>query len=333
MKKYFALVLVVLLVVSSFVGCGDKDEDNTLYYQYDMKEFVKVGDYSNEIDKSSSDYSYAAGNFYDLTFGDNLKGKLTEGKVEDGDIANIDYKGLLDGVAFEGGTAAGYDLTIGSNSFIDGFEDGLIGAEIGKQIDLNLTFPKEYHSADLAGKSVVFEVTVNYVTRMSQPNENNITRYGYESLAAYEKALEEYASAFCLYYNIYRATTIKEYPEKEDDILYDYSIDIYSEYCSQNNVTLEQFATANGMTEDELYDYISENEVHGNMEFYMVAYYIIQDNNAKLTTEDIEAKRAELDEMYDDPLDEIGFNEISIQQSAAFDKALEVLKDDVVIKK
>ena len=332
MKKLLALLLVFLLVLSTLAGCGKK-EDDQLYYQYDMKEYMTVGDYSNEIDKTSSDYSYAADNFYDMTFGENLKSKVTEGVVESGDTANIDYKGLLDGVAFEGGTASGYDLTIGSNTFIEGFEEGLVGAKIGEKVSLNLTFPTSYHSADLAGKAVVFEVTVNHVTRLGEPNDNNIARYGYETLAAYEKALEEYASAFCLYYNIFRATKINTYPETEDTILYDYSIKMYEEYCAQYDMTIADFATYNGMTEEEFKGYISENEVHGNMEFYMVAYYILQENDVKLLDEDIEAKRKELDEMYDDALADIGFNEINIQQSAAFDKALDLLKDDVVIKK
>ena len=90
---------------------------------------------------------------------------LTEGTVEEGDIANIDFTGKKDGVAFDGGTAEGYDLEIGSGSFIDGFEDGLIGVAIGDTVDLNLTFPEQYGNADLAGQDVVFTVKVNSVSR------------------------------------------------------------------------------------------------------------------------------------------------------------------------
>ena len=78
-----------------------------------------------------------------------------------GDVANIDYVGYDNGVAFEGGTAEGHDLKLGSGSFIDGFEDGVVGMEIGEERDLNLKFPEQYHSADLAGKEVVFHVTLN----------------------------------------------------------------------------------------------------------------------------------------------------------------------------
>ncbi|MGN0299006.1 MAG: trigger factor [Lachnospiraceae bacterium] len=83
--------------------------------------------------------------------------------VQDGDIVNIDYAGSVDGVAFEGGTAQGYDLTIGSHSFIDNFEEQLIGANTGDNLDINVTFPAEYHAADLAGKPALFKVTINAI--------------------------------------------------------------------------------------------------------------------------------------------------------------------------
>ena len=89
--------------------------------------------------------------------------KEVDRAAKDGDTVNIDYVGKKDGVAFEGGTAQDYDLTLGSGTFIDGFESGLIGVKKGDKVDLNLTFPEQYGNADLAGQAVVFEVTVNAV--------------------------------------------------------------------------------------------------------------------------------------------------------------------------
>lgn len=83
--------------------------------------------------------------------------------AKEGDVVNIDYVGMKDGVAFQGGTSQGYNLTLGSGSFIDGFEDGLIGTKKGQEVSLNLTFPEEYGNAELAGQDVVFDVTVNAV--------------------------------------------------------------------------------------------------------------------------------------------------------------------------
>ena len=81
--------------------------------------------------------------------------------IADGDIANIDYEGFCDGVPFQGGKDTGHDLTIGSHSFIDTFEDQLIGKNIGEEVEVNVTFPAEYHAAELAGKPAMFKVKVN----------------------------------------------------------------------------------------------------------------------------------------------------------------------------
>ena len=93
--------------------------------------------------------------------------------AKEGDTVNIDYVGKKDGVAFEGGTAQGYDLTLGSGTFIDGFESGLVGAKKGDKIDLNLTFPEEYGNTELAGQAVVFEVTVNAVKESTDAKLND----------------------------------------------------------------------------------------------------------------------------------------------------------------
>lgn len=86
-----------------------------------------------------------------------------EGLVEKGDVTTIDFEGFKDGVAFDGGSAKGHKLEIGSNQFIPGFEDQMIGMEKGETRDLNLTFPENYGVADLAGADVVFKVTVHKI--------------------------------------------------------------------------------------------------------------------------------------------------------------------------
>jgi len=94
--------------------------------------------------------------------------KTVTDAIKAGDTANIDYEGKENGVAFEGGTAQGYDLEIGSGSFIDGFEDGLIGKKAGETVDLVLTFPEDYGNADLAGHKVTFTVKINSVKRQRE---------------------------------------------------------------------------------------------------------------------------------------------------------------------
>ncbi len=90
-------------------------------------------------------------------------------KIESGDIAKIDFEGFVDGAAFEGGKGEDYPLTIGSHSFIDGFEDQLIGHAIGEQVDVNVTFPENYGAENLSGKDALFKVTVKEVQKKELP--------------------------------------------------------------------------------------------------------------------------------------------------------------------
>lgn len=89
--------------------------------------------------------------------------------VEEGDTVNLDYAGSVDGVAFAGGTAQGQTLTIGSHQFIPGFEEQMVGMAIGEEKDLNVTFPEQYHSEELAGKAAVFHVKVNSIQKTEMP--------------------------------------------------------------------------------------------------------------------------------------------------------------------
>ncbi len=122
-----------------------------------------------------------------------LTGYITDRKVENGDVVNIDYEGKKDGVAFDGGTASGYDLEIGSGSFIEGFEEGLIGVMPGETVDLDLAFPEGYREETLAGQPVVFTVTVNGIAESMEyadATDADLARFGlsYETKDALWKA-------------------------------------------------------------------------------------------------------------------------------------------------
>ncbi len=99
--------------------------------------------------------------------------EVSDRAVENGDMATIDFSGSIDGVKFEGGTATDYDLEIGSHSFIDNFEDQIIGMKIGDKKDVNVTFPKNYHVDDLKNKPAVFEVTVKGIKTKQLPELND----------------------------------------------------------------------------------------------------------------------------------------------------------------
>lgn len=118
-----------------------------------------------------------------------------EREIKDGDVANINFSGSVDGVKFDGGTSENYDLGIGSHSFIEGFEEQLIGLKAGEDKDVNVTFPTEYHVKELAGKPAVFACHVNAVKEKQYPELNdefasNVSEY--ETMAEFKAHMEEH---------------------------------------------------------------------------------------------------------------------------------------------
>ena len=202
MKKT-AVIALLLAVLMLFAGCSPKS-----YQEADPSKYVTLGEYKGltytPVPTAVTDYQLQVAINTKLkdsgyvTFQDDLN--LTEGTVLLGDTINLDYKGLKDGVAFEGGTAAGQKLTIGSGQFIDGFEEGLVGKAIGSEVKLNLTFPENYGNTELAGAAVVFEVKINSVTSRATYREltdelaallNKEVRTADEFRAAVKKELED----------------------------------------------------------------------------------------------------------------------------------------------
>ena len=177
-KKMIALFLCIS-TVAALSGCGSSKSSTSTGNADSAEKLVKLGDYKNievEVDKS---YEISDNSVQETIENYFLTAPIyTENKekdtVADGDVANIDYEGTKDGEAFDGGSAKGYNLKIGSGTFIDGFESGLIGKKVGETVDLNLTFPEDYGSEDLAGKDVVFKVTINSIQDESYPTYDTL---------------------------------------------------------------------------------------------------------------------------------------------------------------
>lgn len=191
MKKKLLMLGMCIMLACSAAACGKDDgedkkggdvasagEFDVEKTKADMggtqyKSTVELGQYKG-LEVKESDSVATSGeidNAIDNILKNNASSqKLESGTVEEGDAANIDFEGKMNGETFDGGSGEGYDLEIGSNSFIDGFEDGLIGKKVGEKVELNLTFPKDYKDSEgkvseHAGKDVVFTVTINYITR------------------------------------------------------------------------------------------------------------------------------------------------------------------------
>ncbi len=171
MKKSVIAAALVLSVAGLLAGCGKKDP--AYLSGITAADYVELPNYNaipiEEAAPSVSDTYVDTYIQYQLTSNTQKVEITSRDDVEDGDIANIDYVGKIDGEEFDGGSATGYDLTIGSGSFIDGFEDGLIGAKVGETVTLNLKFPDDYSNEDVAGKDVQFDVTINKIQENKTP--------------------------------------------------------------------------------------------------------------------------------------------------------------------
>lgn len=192
-KSMRVAVMAAAAVACVLCACG-KDatainaEDYIELGQYKELDYTKVK-YEPSDEEIQDELNYLASAYADSI-------EITDGVVEDGDTVNIDYQGKKDGVPFEGGTYQGYDLVIGSGSFIEGFESGLIGAGINETLDLNLTFPEEYGEPSLAGQDVVFTVKVNSITRPQLPEMTDefiseISEGQYSDVDSYLVALKQ----------------------------------------------------------------------------------------------------------------------------------------------
>ncbi|MBO7520263.1 MAG: FKBP-type peptidyl-prolyl cis-trans isomerase, partial [Clostridia bacterium] len=247
-----ALLSVLLLMLCA---CGDAAQKTLIYGGTDLTEYVKLGDYKGlTVDTSSENYEASYKAVIEKDISDNgIVGKKLKGKVQTGDTANIDYEGKKNGVAFDGGTAKGYDLTIGSHSFIDGFEDGLIGVNIGDTVDLNLTFPKDYGNADLAGAAVVFTVKVNYVKDSETVDmKEHFSELGYKSYADYEASVRKRTISNILFEEVLKNSEVSDYPEKDKNILINAVYEYYDAYYKKNNnVDFETVLSQSNMTRDD----------------------------------------------------------------------------------
>ncbi|HCE77777.1 MAG TPA: trigger factor [Lachnospiraceae bacterium] len=194
--------------------------------------------------------------------------------VQDGDTVNIDYVGKIDGKEFDGGSAQGSVLVVGSDTFIDGFEDGLIGMKKGETKDLNLTFPDDYGNTDVAGKAVVFTVTLNSISRAPEQDDAWVSSYTdgkYTSMDDYRAYMKESLQEgndeaadqqlnSDAWEQIEKTCTFlklpKSYVEEGSE---EFEKNVTSQ-AEQYNATLDDFITQNGLTAEE---YKTRKEQYG----------------------------------------------------------------------
>ena len=268
---------------------------------------------------------------------------VKEGNVESGDIAIIDFAGYKDGVAFEGGTGENYSLTIGSNTFIPGFEDAVIGMAKGEEKDIELTFPEDYMQEDLKGQKVVFKVKVNEIKTRKIPELNkeffeDLNMEGITDKESLEKDIKEelthrkehelehaYEDA-CLD-KAANNMKIEILPELIDDEAHQ----MYHEFMDRmkrQGITEELYLKYTNSKEEDLIEKMKD-EAKKRIQYRYLLREIIKKENIKITDKEAKEKIKEIAKQYnvteEEILKEVGTLE-AMKMDLAFQKAVELVK-------
>ncbi|MBC2578497.1 trigger factor [Peptostreptococcus russellii] len=272
-----------------------------------------------------------------------------EGPVENGLIANIDFAGTLDGEAFEGGTAEGYSLEVGSGSFIPGFEEQMIGKPVGEEFDVNVTFPEDYPAEELAGKPVVFKVLVHDLKKKELPElDDNFAKdtTEFESLEelkndikaklqekADSEAKDEMKNAVV---NAIAEKVEIEIPKSMVESQIDRQLDEINMQLSYQGWSLEKFAELSGQSIDEIREARRE-EAENLVKNTLIIEKIAELENVEVTEEDIEKDMENFAKMYNMEVAKIkealGEAELDgIKNRLKNEKTVEMLLDAATVK-
>ncbi len=271
---------------------------------------------------------------------------VTDRPVAEGDTAVIDYEGFVDGVAFEGGKGENHPLEIGSHSFIDTFEDQFVGKNTGDEVEVNVTFPKEYHAEDLAGKPAVFKVKINEIKTKELPELNDEFASDvseFETLEEYKesvkKNLEETKEN-----NAKRTKedeAIKKIIEKSEMEIPDAMIESqvqnmiqeFAQRLAQQGLSFDQYMQFSGMTMDKMKEQVRP-EALTRIQSSLVLEQIAKEENFEITEDDVNAEIEKMAKAYGmeaDKLKEyVGDDEKeSMKRDIAIEKAVQFIMDNV----
>lgn len=275
--------------------------------------------------------------------------EITDRAVADGDKVNLNFEGFVDGVAFEGGKGEDYPLTIGSGSFIPGFEEQLVGAEIGKEIDVNVTFPEEYQSADLAGKPAVFKCTVLKITEKVLPELND----EFADDVSEFSTLEEYKADIRKNLEVKKEEKAKTEKENKviDAIIADSEIEIpepmlraqqeqivdeFAQRLQSQGLSIDQYFAYMGSTREKMVEE-SKDQADKRIRTRLVLEEIVKAENIVATEEDFDTELGKLAEAYGTDIDTVkkifeGKEKDRMMEDIAVQKAVSFVADNAVEK-
>lgn len=318
---------VALLAVVLSAGCGSQ-KDLPLA-QLDTDRYVTLGDYRNlsvTVEKPKVEDAEVVRtmlNLYRNGISAELGG-ITDRAVAEGDTVNIDYAGTMDGEPFSNGSAAGAQLTIGSGSFIDGFEDGLIGTMPGETVELDLTFPDPYlNNPDLSGQAVVFTVTVNFILPPLESEADlldevaaaagleevstvqELRQYAYDSLNQNAQIQYESNVQNAMIQELLAQCDFKKLPENMLERSRQTLTESLEQAASRFGISAEDFASFNGMSISDFVETYAPDSVKQNLAMQAVANkegLNVSDEELQTRLEDYAAKNgyASVDELLND---------------------------------
>ena len=317
--------------------------------EYDLDEHIKLGKYKGVQVNVKSEKKEVTDDDINVEIQmvmrsseEELK-EVKDREVQIGDTVNIDFEGFKDDEPFEGGKGEDYELLIGSGAFIPGFEEKLIGAKKGDQLDLDLTFPEDYHSEDLAGKDVVFKVKVNSISiyELSEEYVKNNTE---------EKTIEDYKAAIAkdlkekVEANLKDAKNMKAYLEVLDNseiisipqTLFDYHKEdlrvYYVNYAQMYGMDLKSFIAMSGMSEDD-FNKMAEEYAETLATQELVLSAVIKAEKMELTDKEFQEEVEEQASKSGISVDEFLENQASeeyLRESILYYKAFEFIGEQAV---
>ena len=293
----------------------DSSEGNRLVSVKDVSKYVTIGEYKglelNRTSQSVTDDDVQAEINYDLE--DNGT-EVKDGTVENGDTVTINFTGTIDGKEFDGGSAEDYELVVGDGEMIDGFEDGIVGMKSGETKELDLTFPDDYYEESVAGKAVVFKVTLQKFTRPAELTdewvaENTEYKTVDEYRAAVKTQLEDTAvqtADYELYSDAWNevqaASEIKDYPKEDVDAAKKSYQELNEKYVKDAGMEMADFLESQGMSEED-YESECQQYAESKVEQNLIVQGIMDAEGLSIDDE-------ETQKLKDDLIEEYGFASI-----------------------
>ncbi len=263
--------------------------------------------------------------------------EVTDRAVKDGDMTVIDFEGFVDDVAFEGGKGENYPLTIGSGAFIPGFEEQLVGAEIGKEVEVNVTFPEEYHAEDLKGKAAVFKCTVKEIKEKELPeldDEFAAEVSEFETLAEYKAdvkgKLEE--SKVKEAKDAKEAAVIEAIVKDADMEIPDamlatqqrQMVDEFAQRMQMQGLTMEQYFQFTGASYEQMVEQVKP-QAEKRIQSRLVLEAVAKAENIEVTDGDLEEELKVMAEAYQMELEKV--------KELLPEKSMEQIKEDIAVRK